>query len=155
MPAGSSAHKQQILPWDMGCWITTKASSLRSCSIPTHSLLWARVAFVKMISDHGHFLLKTLQWLLEPSKEVQTVLHPFFSVLIFIPLHHFIPQITWILSCQETKDGQASQETGAGSIGSSVPIVISMALPAICPLFAHCLSLPWCAQKGLRHSSLV
>lgn len=94
--------------------------------------------FVKMTSDHGHFLLKTLQWLSEPSKEVQTVLHSFFSVLIFIPLHHFIPQITWILSCQETKDGQASQETGAGSVGSSVPLCdlhgSPCHLPSLCAL---------------------
>lgn len=54
-------------------------------------------------------------------KGSQTVLHPFSSVLIFIPLHHFIPHITWILLCQGTKDGQASQEPGARSIGSLVP----------------------------------
>lgn len=72
-----------------------------------------------------------------------------FLILFYAPIPHFIIHTSWILSqLKELKDDQASQETGAGCLGSpEAPPLIPGALPAICLILFLCFA---CLQMATR-----
>lgn len=78
-----------------------------------------------------------------------------FLILFYAPIPHFIIHTSWVLSqFKELKDGQASQETGAGCLGSpEAPALIPGALPAI--YLPYSLSVLWHACRWLPANPLA
>lgn len=159
MLVGSITCEQQILPWDHRLLNNHKSLLI---AIFLHSNPFFTFSqsglIVKVRIPTWVTLLKTLQWLTEPSKEVYTIItftHSHFSFSSTLPFYH--PDILDTESSQVTQGWPrfTRGELGAQA-GTSCPALIPTALPAICLILFLCrLSLLWHAWKWPPCSSLV